>query len=162
MKNIIKKIITILILTSTFVFSQSMIQGVVVGVSDGDTLKILDYSKKLYKIRLAEIDAPEKSQDFGQASKKSLSDMCYKKNAVAYVANIDRYGRSIARVFCGNKDVNFNQVSLGMAWVYRQYSNNQSLMQAESIARRKNIGLWQLSNPVAPWEYRRTKRPAFQ
>jgi len=42
---------------------------------DGDTVKLLNKRKREIKIRLNCIDAPEKSQDFGQRAKQSLSDM---------------------------------------------------------------------------------------
>ncbi|WP_231552524.1 thermonuclease family protein [Oligella urethralis] len=35
------------------------IQGKVVGVSDGDTVTVLDAGKQRYRIRLDQIDAPE-------------------------------------------------------------------------------------------------------
>ncbi len=38
------------------------ITGLVVGVSDGDTITVLDANKVQHKIRLAGIDAPEKKQ----------------------------------------------------------------------------------------------------
>ena len=53
-------------------------EGRVVGVSDGDTLTVL-MSGRQVKIRLAEIDAPEKSQAFGQRAKQSLSDLVFSK-----------------------------------------------------------------------------------
>ena len=71
--------------------------GRVVGVTDGDTIKILDSNNTQYKIRLAGIDAPEKKQPFGNVSKKSLSDMVYGKQVSVDYNKQDRYGRTIER-----------------------------------------------------------------
>jgi endonuclease YncB( thermonuclease family) len=43
--------------------------GKVVGIADGDTLTVLNHNQQEVKIRLAEIDAPEKRQAFGTRSK---------------------------------------------------------------------------------------------
>lgn len=51
------------------------IHGKIVGISDGDTVTLLDPTYRQHKIRLGGIDAREKSQPFGDASKKSLSDI---------------------------------------------------------------------------------------
>ncbi len=51
----------------------------VVSVHDGDTITGLTEEKQQLKIRLDAIDAPELGQPFGQASKKSLSDMVFGK-----------------------------------------------------------------------------------
>src|SRR5688500_11622806 len=65
--------------------------GRVIGIADGDTLTVLTASKQQHKIRLAEIDAPEKSQPFGSKSKQSLSDLCFGKEAQIIPRAIDRY-----------------------------------------------------------------------
>lgn len=49
----------------------------VVGVSDGDTVTVLDTSMVMHKVRLSGIDAPEKRQPFGHRSKESLSDLVF-------------------------------------------------------------------------------------
>ena len=68
----------------------------VVGIADGDTLTVVQDGRPA-RIRLANVDAPEKRQGFGQRSKQSLSDLCYRKEAVIRVISTDRYGRSVAR-----------------------------------------------------------------
>jgi micrococcal nuclease len=72
----------------------------VIGISDGDTMTLLVDQKPL-KIRLANIDAPEKQQAFGQRSKQSLSDLCWGKDATYQAQTIDKYGRTVAVVTCG-------------------------------------------------------------
>lgn len=130
--------------------------GRVVGVSDGDTITLLDASRREYRIRLAEIDAPEKNQPFGQASKKSLSDLSYGRNAQAECPNTDRYGRRVCKIFVDGVNVNAQQVARGLAWVYRQYAPaTSSLYALENKARAAEIGLWQDRNPVPPWDWRR-------
>ena len=133
------------------------LNGRVVGISDGDTLTILDSSKTQHKIRLAQIDAPESSQDFGSVSKQSLSRMCYGKEAQAKVETIDRYQRSVAIVYCDGVEANLEQVKAGLAWVYRQYASDLRYFKAESEAKSTKVGLWSMSEPTPPWEYRKGK-----
>ena len=71
-----------LILTLFFIFSFSagageILEGRVVGVHDGDTVTLSMVHNQQLKIRLAQIDAPELDQAFGQRSKQSLSDMVF-------------------------------------------------------------------------------------
>jgi endonuclease YncB( thermonuclease family) len=47
-----------------------VVVGRVVGVSDGDTITVLDDAKTQHKVRFAGIDAPEKGQAFGERSKQ--------------------------------------------------------------------------------------------
>lgn len=82
---------------SGLVFADVLV-GQVVGVSDGDTITLLDANKTQHKIRLAGIDAPEKAQAFGQASKKSLSDLVYRKQVAVYWEKKDRYQRTLGKV----------------------------------------------------------------
>lgn len=131
--------------------------GRVVSIADGDTLTILDASNQQTKIRLNQIDAPEKKQDFGQRSKQSLSDLVYGKPVRVEIATMDRYGRTVGKVWIGGTDANLEQVKRGMAWVYRQYAQDPAYFAAEAQARQKRIGLWDQPNPIPPWEYRHGK-----
>lgn len=128
----------------------------VIGVLDGDTLEVLENGVPL-RIRLANIDAPERSQAFGQASKKSLSELCYGKNAVFVAQKIDRYGRTLAVVMCNGVEVNRAQIERGLAWVYTSYNKDVRLPVLQEAAKAKHIGLWHDAVPTAPWNYRHQK-----
>lgn len=144
MKNLIKA--TILLAFASYLHATD-ITGRVIGISDGDTLTILDSYKTQHKIRLAQIDAPESVQDFGSASKQSLSSLCFRKEARAKVETTDRYQRSVAIVFCEGVEANLEQVKRGMAWVYRQYASDERYFKAESEAKATKTGLWSLAAP---------------
>ena len=134
------------------------ISGKIVAVTDGDTLVILVNGHDQIKVRLAEIDAPEKSQPFGQRSKQSLADLCFDKDAVLQKTATDRYGRTVAKVTCAGVYANGEQIRVGLAWAYRKYLRDQSLLDLESDAREAKRGLWVDSEPVPPWEFRKAKR----
>jgi endonuclease YncB( thermonuclease family) len=129
--------------------------GKVVGIADGDTLTVLTASKKQHKIRLAEIDAPEKYQPFGSKSKQSLSDLCFDKKAEVTPFVKDRYQRIVARVKCAGVDANAEQVNRGMAWVYRRYAKDHDLYVLEHGAKVGKRGLWAHSSPTPPWQWRK-------
>lgn len=133
------------------------LSGKVVRVADGDTITILTPDKKQVKIRLVEIDAPEKEQPYGQASKKMLSDMVFGKDVTVEWDKIDRYQRTLGRVFVGDIDVNLQQVKTGAAWAYTRYLTDDKIKQAEITARKQKVGLWALQSDqiVPPWEWRR-------
>jgi len=131
----------------------------IVGVSDGDTLTAkCDGVVEHLKIRMAEIDAPEKAQPWGTKSKESLSNLCFGKTASIIVQEKDRYGRSVARVTCNGIDANLEQVKSGMAWAYTQYLKDKSIRSAEDQAKEKKHGLWVDEKPTPPWEFRRSTK----
>lgn len=136
------------------------LNGNVVAVSDGDTITVLDASNEQHKIRLAGIDAPEKKQPFGQASKQSLSDMVYGKKVEVEYTKRDRYGRTIGKVHVNGDDVCLRQITFGMAWHYKKYQKDQppedryAYASAENDAKAGKRGLWRDENPVPPWKYR--------
>lgn len=132
--------------------------GKVVGIADGDTLTVLRSGKGI-KVRLVEIDAPESRQDFGAASKKSLSDLCFGKPANVQERGTDKYGRTLGRVVCDGVDANLEQVRRGMAWFYVQYGTDQAIRTAEVSARTAGTGLWAEADPTPPWDYRHGDRP---
>lgn len=134
------------------------LEGKVIAVADGDTITILDANKRQHKIRLAQIDAPEKSQAFGNQSKKSLSGLVFSKPVKVVQEDIDRYRRIVGRVYLGKTDINAEQVKRGMAWVYRKYARDKSLFALENNARTARKGLWTDPHAIPPWEYRKASR----
>jgi endonuclease YncB( thermonuclease family) len=135
----------------------------VVGVTDGDTITVLDSANTQYKVRLAGIDAPEKAQAFGQASKQALSDYVYDRHVRIEWEKVDRYKRIIGKVSTSGNDVNLRQINLGLAWHYKKYSSEQSeydartYADAESSARSRRMGLWAEPTPVEPWVWRKKR-----
>lgn len=129
----------------------------VIGVSDGDTLTVLSKGRPV-KVRLANIDAPEKAQPFGSRAKQSLSELCFGRDATLKKSAQDRYGRTVAVVHCGAVNANVAQVSRGMAWVYHQYNHDASLPAVEAIARGSRLGLWSDPAPLEPWLFRKERK----
>lgn len=134
------------------------LSGRIVAISDGDTLTLLTPEKTQVKIRLAEIDAPEKGQPYGEKSKQILSGLVFGKEVSVQSQSKDRYGRVLGRVFIDGIDVNLRLVEQGAAWAYDQYLTDQNIKKAETSARESNIGLWALEADqiVPPWEWRRS------
>ena len=154
---------TLLILFSCCLQAATL-QGKVVGVADGDTIKVLDATNTQHKIRLQGIDAPEKAQPFGQKSKQSLSQMVYNKQVTVEYQKKDKYGRTVGKVVLNGLDVCLEQIKLGMAWHYKQYESEQTkedretYAQAELATRAQALGLWKDKNATPPWEYRRQQK----
>lgn len=142
---------------------QNSCDGKVVGVVDGDTVKILGSGNRLMSIRLAGIDAPEKGQDFGAEAKKFLSDLVFGKTVKCVSDKRDRYGRIIAKLLVDGADVNLAMIKGCMAWHYKEYASEQSPADratsaaAEVAARNAKCGLWQDPNAIKPSDFRRQR-----
>jgi endonuclease YncB( thermonuclease family) len=81
----------LLIGLSLTAFADSL-TGKVVKITDGDTLYVLDANYKDHKIRLAGIDAPERRQAYGLASRKHLLSIVAGKQVRVEYQKRDRYG----------------------------------------------------------------------
>ena len=134
--------------------------GKVVGVSDGDTITVLDATKTEHKVRLMGIDAPEKSQDFGNQSKGALSNYIYKHEVNVKYKKLDKYKRKVGKVIFEGKDICLQMIADGMAWHYKDYEKEQSktdrdlYSQEELKARNEKRGLWQTGNAIEPSIFR--------
>jgi endonuclease YncB( thermonuclease family) len=160
----IGKLVAALVLAFAPTLSVADVSCRVVGVSDGDTLTCLTAERKQLKVRLGEIDTPEKAQPYGQKAKQALSNLVFGKTVTLKTQTTDRYGRTVARVYVGGLDVNREMVSQGAAWVYRQYNRDRSLLAVEAEAKAAQRGLWVLpeAERMPPWEWRKAGRNANQ
>lgn len=131
--------------------------GEVVGVLDGDTVDVLVATKPI-RVRLANIDAPEKAQAYGARSRQALADLVFRRVVHVQEHGADRYGRAIGDITADGRSINRTMIALGMAWAYRKYLTDSTLLDVEASARAGRVGLWADPQPVPPWEWRRAKR----
>lgn len=124
-------------------------------VYDGDTVKIRSGNNE-FKLRLTDIDAPERDQAYGLKSRRALAKLCQNKNSTvtATVTGTDKYNRTLGKLQCNQLDASTYLVAHGLAWHYVHYSNDPLLHDAELTARRKKLGLWAGENPTPPWIWR--------
>jgi micrococcal nuclease len=152
-------------------------EGLVIKVIDGDTIKVRDSLGTKVKVRLYGIDAPEtekidkkksliirQAQPYGEEAYRMLWGKIENKRVRLDVMDIDRHGRAVSIVWLGDRNINREMVSEGWAWVYMRHRDNPQppdYIEAEEKARREHRGLWQLSNPQPPWEFRKLQRRCF-
>jgi len=134
-------------------------------ILDGDTFDLLSTTHEVSRIRLKGIDAPEKTQPFGEAAKQYLSQLIADRTVTVLYSSKDKYGRLIGKVQVGNgadqRDVCLAMVAAGYAWHYKAYEKEQSednrtkYAEAETTAKEKRRGLWNTTvTPIPPWDYR--------
>ena len=109
------------------------------------------------KIRLVQIDTPERKQPYGARAKQALSDLIFGKEIFTNVETVERYGRSVARLCVDDLDISAEMLRQAAAWVYRKYATVESLYEIEKEAQGAGHGLWALpeAQRVPPWEWRR-------
>lgn len=151
--------LALLSLSPTSAIAQT-ITGTIVSVGDGDTIRVSTADKTL-TVRLSCIDSPElKQQPYGQAAANRLKQLLPVGQAVTLqIADTDRYGRSVAKVYVGDTAINLTLVQEGQAVVYRQYLGGcpelrDRLLSAEAQDKQRRLGLWTQDHPVMPWDFR--------
>lgn len=159
-----KKILTVSLLLLSGIASACYppVNGIVTAIKDGDTFTFKPNGKPEITIRLAEIDAPEKSktteewQDYGVESRDILSALVLNKQVTVESHAIDIAGRTLATVSYQEINVNKYMIKKGAAWAYTQYMIDPMMMTLQKKATLKGSGLWALPGPVEPWIWRQT------
>jgi micrococcal nuclease len=133
-------------------------EGLVVAIKDGDTIEMIVNGKST-KIRLFDIDCPEKKQPFGQVAKAYVAKLAFNKYAtLSDNKKKDRNGRVLSTVHVGAINLNQEMVKAGLAWHFKRYSKRKDFALLEAKARQDRRGLWADPNPIAPWDYRKSRR----
>jgi endonuclease YncB( thermonuclease family) len=149
----------------TQAWSQDIIHGHCVGVTDGDMIKVLTAENQLLRCRIAFLDAPELGQAFGRRAKQAMSELVFSKDVELRFHTVDRYGRVVAMVFVDSTDAGLELIKEGFAWAYAKYLPEASVAiqknytAAEAAARVARVGLWSDNDePVPPWEFRKREK----
>ncbi len=121
---------------------------------DGDTVKIKDGSYE-YKLRLTDIDAPERNQEYGKKSRRALMQFCKNASVNVYISGIDKYHRNLGKLHCNKLDASEFMVKNGHAWFNRKYSMDYMLALLEDEAHKNKLGLWQAEQQTPPWVWRK-------
>lgn len=126
------------------------------GITDGNGFTCITAQGQQIEVRLAYIDAPERTQPFGYQSLLLLADLIFRKKVILTPLSTNDYQQLVARVTSGEMDIGQEMVSLGGAWVYHGYNHDPELPCLEKAAREEKRGLWgvQEGKIVPPWEWR--------
>lgn len=141
------------------------VEGKVIRVVDGDTLRLQAEGRRFYTIRLASIDAPETGkrdqpgQAYGNAARRALTDLAEGRTLRGDCYEIDNYDRHICDLkLADGKSVNRRMVELGFAWANREkrgkFLRDPAMLPLEQTARHERRGLWRQRDQVAPWQWR--------
>ena len=132
-------------------------------VADGDSMWVRDKNGRAIEVRIIGIDAPERRQAFGDASRNSLRTLLQRCDLRVNVVKPDTNGRSLARVHCNGVDAGLHQIASGLAWVYPfeksiPTADRRRYEDAETRARREKKGVWSSKGAQPPWQFRRDQR----
>jgi len=136
--------------------------GRVIEVNDGDVITVFNLNRPV-RIKLVAVDAPEVNQAFGDIARKHLSDLVYDKSVVVEYWGIAADGSLVGRVMLDKTDVGAQMLRDGAAWFDGSNQGRLSVadrevyQQSEQAARGERRGLWQVQDPVAPWEFVRAQ-----
>lgn len=154
----------VLLLLSAPVLSTSGhtdVRYTVSNVYDGDTVELKTHTGDRLKLRLTDIDAPERNQAFGQKARRALTKLCKGSAISVELAGKDKYNRHLGKLQCNQTDASLYMAEHGYAWHNDKYSDNLAIKNAAAAARRMHIGLWGAENPIAPWVWRRLHQNAY-
>ncbi len=146
---------------------------VIKAIHDGDSFNAQAGNNTLIRVRIAGIDAPERTQPYSQKAKAALETMLSSGPIRIEAVTLDRFDRWVANVYVNDIDIGLAMVNQGWAWYFRRYKDDLQTFQqirfelAEQTAKQKRLGLWvgldaasknpELA-PEPPWQFRERMR----
>ncbi|MGD9332580.1 MAG: thermonuclease family protein [Desulfobacterales bacterium] len=135
-----------------------LIAARVIGVTDGDSVIVLEDGNNRVKIRLHGVDCPEIGQASGAEAKNFTSGLSFGKAIEYRLVGIDKFGSTVATVYLDDgRELNLEIIKAGLGWYEKRYLKRPDYADAEAQARKDKIGLWADPDPLSPWEWRRKK-----
>lgn len=144
--------------------ARAWIDGIVEHVYDGDSFRLRAGDGRALGVRIAGIDAPERTQPFANVSRTALREAIGSHEVRIEAIKVDPYGRVVGRVFVAGRDVGLEQLDRGLAWHFARYdadlppAERERYAQAQARAQAQRAGLWRQNDPLAPWLFRKQRR----
>lgn len=155
MRTLPWRVLCVLLVVPASAEAQSLFRAKVMAVHDGDTYRVLREDGRLTDVRLWGVDAPELGQPYGATVQQTVQRLIGGQTVRVSVEDHDRHGRPVARMEVEGGDLSTLLVRRGLAWHDDiRAPNAEVLMRLEQRARRAGRGLWSLSTPTPPWEWR--------
>ncbi len=130
--------------------ARQVAQGNVTSISDGETLKAIVGGKQ-ERIRLAYIDCPGKDQPRGDAATSALRSAVKGQSVRLNIVDIDSYGRKVAEVYSGDKNINLSLVRTGKCYAHvKNAKDKQNYFEAEALALKERLGVHKNTNAINP------------
>ena len=140
---LIASMITFLIAGNYLFFSDEGIvreRVEILRVLDGDTVELADGRK----IRLLNINTPEKGFPYSELAKNYLMNFT---ETELETQGLDKYGRTLGRLYFNGIYLNLNIVKEGMAHTYLVGDSEENIFEeAEDYARKNELNIWQKSD----------------
>ena len=121
-------------------------------MDDGETLRVERNGEEI-KLKLCEIDAPEREEKLGRESKEHLRSLAMINNGEIWLIPIekDQYGQIVAEVYVRDSydtalNLNVQMVRDGYAWHDEKESVNCPIRRefelAQEMAQEEGLGIW--------------------
>ncbi len=146
----------VLIVTGFLLMPQTLVADVAgkIRVIDGDTLDV-----EGTRVRLFGIDAPEAGQSCTSANGAEWQCGAWVTSVVRArfegrqtrcdTKDTDRYGRTVARCFVGERDISQVLVQEGLAFAYRRYSMDYDFDEKGAAIRGVGVHAGEIQSPAA-------------
>lgn len=113
-------------------------------VVDGDTIDV-EVSGETVEVRLVAINAPDEGECYADRSRDHLIETLRDEPVEIQVTGEDRFGRTLAHVFAGDRHINVEMIELGLAFAVTPEAGDpfaSEVLGAEDGAYFSRAGIW--------------------